>query len=193
MRATSKASLLVGTSAIKGRLGKMSTLSGRKWETWSPRRRRRLRYSTTFALHWLVFQPHCLNSRRQRQGLGEWRTTCCKSWPGLRPSKKHEDAQVRGADEIPPQVLRELEYEITKPLPIILEKLWHYGSVPTDCKRGNITLVLKKDRKGKNLGITGQSVSPLCVTRSWGLTEAMEIKELICDSQLCASHAYTGG
>jgi len=38
----------IGTSAIKGRLGKMLALSGRKWETWLPRIWRRLRYSMSF-------------------------------------------------------------------------------------------------------------------------------------------------
>ena len=40
-RATRKAS--IGASVIKERLGKMWALSRRKWETWLPRTRRRLR------------------------------------------------------------------------------------------------------------------------------------------------------
>lgn len=114
--------------------------------------------------------------------------SCCKTRASLRPSKKPEVAQVHGTNGMHPQVLR--VDEITKPLPIIFEKLWHYGEVPTDGKRGNITQIFKKGRK-ENQGITGQSVSLLCLTRLWSYAEAVEIKELVCDSQLCGVN--TGG
>lgn len=32
----------------------------------------------------------------------------------------------------------------------ILKKSWQAGEVPTDCKRGNITSVLKKGKKGRH-------------------------------------------
>lgn len=48
IKATGKASL--GTLVLKGRLGKMWALFGRKWESWLPGACRRLRFSMAFLL-----------------------------------------------------------------------------------------------------------------------------------------------
>jgi len=70
-----------------------------------------------------------------------------------------------GLDKIHLQVLRELVYEVAKPLSIISEKSWQSSDVPTDWKRENINLIFKKGKKGRLREL--QSVSTLCLARSW--------------------------
>jgi len=50
-----------------------------------------------------------------------------------------------GPDETHPRVLRELADKVAKPL--IYERLWQFGEVPTGWRRGNITPIFKKTKK----------------------------------------------
>ena len=81
----------------------------------------------------------------------------------LRNLKMHRSMRP---NEVHP-VLRELVDEVAKSLPIIFERSWQSGEVPSDWKGGNITPIFKKGTKRKTWGTTGQSVSPLCLARSW--------------------------
>ncbi|KFV41736.1 hypothetical protein N341_02231, partial [Tyto alba] len=63
----------------------------------------------------------------------------------LRNMKVHKSV---GPAELHPQVLMELVDEVAKPLCIVFEKLWQFGGVPADWKRGSITPIFKKRKKG---------------------------------------------
>lgn len=52
-----------------------------------------------------------------------------------------------GPDNIHPQVLREVAEEVAKPLSIVFDKLWQFGGVPSDWKRGNVILIFKNGEK----------------------------------------------
>ncbi|KFP82914.1 hypothetical protein N311_02823, partial [Apaloderma vittatum] len=65
-------------------------------------------------------------------------------WEHLENLKVHKSV---GPDEIHPRALKELAAEVAVPLTIISERSWQSGEVPTDWKRGNITLICKKKTK----------------------------------------------
>lgn len=92
--ATRKAS--IGTSVMKGRLGKTWALFRRKPVTQDVEKAEVLKDFLCHGLHQKVVQPHCPSPRRHRQALGEWRAMCCRRRLGSRISMEPEGTQVHG-------------------------------------------------------------------------------------------------
>lgn len=111
-----------------------------------------------------VFTGKCpsLCHRRQRQGLGDWRTSHFRSRSGSRPLSNLNVHKFMESDEMHPIVLRELTDEVLKPLFVMFEKSWQsyedpiVGGSGVD-KENTTPLVLKtKKKKRKIRGTTGQ-------------------------------------
>ena len=70
-----------------------------------------------------------------------------------------------GPDGIYPGVLREWTDEVDKLLSIIFERSQQFGEVPSG--KGKHNPHIQEGEKKKIQGTTDQTVSPLCLAKSW--------------------------
>lgn len=70
-----------------------------------------------------------------------------------------------------------LSREVSEPLLIVLEKLWHFSEVLSDWKRGNVTLFLK-NLENDNPGDYRSVILTLCPARSWSRSSCRVITHM---------------